>query len=369
MKLTPSRLAVARQRRRMSYVGLAELLNVTPRTVARWEKGEVSPDESMVLQLAAILDFPEAFLYGDDIDELPADAVSFRARTKTSAALKSSAISAGRMATKISTWLDENFRLPEPNVPTLAGYPPELAAETLRARWGLGNSPIASMTDLLEANGVRVFSLAMDVQEVDAFSFYRNRRPFVLVNTNKTGERQRFDLAHELAHLVIHCEHEKVNSSREAEHQANQFASAFLMPREDLIALPLWYADVGRIIKAKQRWKVSAMALTHRLRNLEMLTDWGYRDACVLLSQAGYRRGEPSGAITPETSQVLGKVFASIRARDGSLLVMAEALGVDIEEFNSFVFGLAPIALPGLGKGGTPTGRLRLVQDLLSSEH
>ncbi|WP_261371327.1 ImmA/IrrE family metallo-endopeptidase [Yersinia frederiksenii] len=60
------------------------------------------------------------------------------------------------------------------------------------------------MVHLIEPKGVKVFSLAENCVEVDAFSFWTNRKPFVLLNTIKTSERSRFDATHQLGHLVLH---------------------------------------------------------------------------------------------------------------------------------------------------------------------
>jgi hypothetical protein len=62
----------------------------------------------------------------------------------------------------------------------------------------------------------------------------------------------------------------------------------------------------------EDRQKVSAMALTHRLDELSLLTEWGYRTACVNLSRLGYRSGEPVG-IPHESSQLLAKVLRVLR--------------------------------------------------------
>jgi len=134
------------------------------------------------------------------------------------------------------------------------------------------------------------------------------------------------------------------------------------MPRSDVIAHPLWYADIEQILQAKGRWRVAAMALTHRLKELGMLTEWGYRDACVLLSQAGYRRGEPRTPIVPETSQVLGKVFQSLRERGMAAHQVAADLSLTSEELGCYLFGLVPTAIIGEGLGGGVRGALRLVR-------
>jgi len=359
-QFTPSQLTLARQRRGLTLAALARKLNVTSRTVTRWESAESQPPEEALADLSRQLAFPRSFFVAPDVEDVPVGAVSFRALSKTTAGMRHSAISAGRLAVTVATWIDGNFRLPSPNIPTLTGYEPELAATAVRERWGLGTEPIGNLVHLLEANGVRLFSLAPDLSSVDAFSFYSQGRPFALVNTSKTGERQRFDLAHELGHLVMHGEHQ-VTSSREAEQQAQRFAGAFLMPRDDVMAQPLWHADAERIVRAKSRWKVAAMALTHRLRELDMLSEWGYRDACVMLSQAGFRKAEPRNPIVPESSQVLGKVFRSLRERGVTGRGMAAELHLTEDELQQHVFGLVPLPLTGEGLGGGTKADLRLV--------
>jgi hypothetical protein len=41
----------------------------------------------------------------------------------------------------------------------------------VRQAWGLGELPIKNMVHLLESKGVRVYSLAIDAVEVDAFVY------------------------------------------------------------------------------------------------------------------------------------------------------------------------------------------------------
>ena len=131
----------------------------------------------------------------------------------------------------------------------------------MRARWGLGEKPIASVLHLVEAHGVRVYSLTEDNAQLDAYSLYWRTQPFIFLSTVKSGERGRFDAAHELGHLVLHGEHQTPHGP-DAELQANRFAAAFLMPRASVLAAGL--RDPGRRphSRAKRTWNVAAMALT-----------------------------------------------------------------------------------------------------------
>ena len=114
------------------------------------------------------------------------------------------------------------------------GTDPETAAEIVRQEWGLGTKPIPNLLHLMEAKGVRVFSLAQECREVDAFSLWR-KQPFVFLNTQKSAEHSRFDAAHELGHLVMHWHHE-LPQGKQVEREANDFAGALLMPASGILA-------------------------------------------------------------------------------------------------------------------------------------
>lgn len=360
MSLTASRLALARKRRGMTMVKLAADAGVTTRSLSAYESGRQQPSAATMRSLADALDLPVAFLEAPEIDEIPPDAASFRALSKMTASQRDSACSAGRIAFCINDWIAGRFRLPAPDVPSLPELGPETAAEVVRARWGLGLRPVPNMIHLLESRGVRVFSLAGECAEVDAFSLYWHGTPFCFLNTMKSGERGRFDAAHELGHLVLHTGH-RVPHGPEPEQEANRFAAAFLMPAADVIAARLNNATTEEILAAKQQWNVSAMALTHRLHELGLLTEWGYRTACVNLSRLGYKTGEPGG-IQRETSQLLAKVLRALRDDGIAPAQIAADLAIPLTELNSHLFGLVPTAIPGGAMPSqTPKPELRIV--------
>ncbi|MFC5820666.1 helix-turn-helix domain-containing protein [Nonomuraea harbinensis] len=367
--ITPSRLKVARKRRGMTLVRLEQITGITTRTLSEYENGrarerQVAP--AVIDALAEALEVPPAFLTAAEVEEIPLEAVSFRAPSKLTAGQRDTALAAARIAIMINEWIEEQFRLPSPDVPTLPGKDPEWSAERVRGQWGLGVAPISNLVHLLEAHGVRVFSLAEECLEVDAFSFYWKRTPYVILNTRKSGERGRFDAAHELGHLVLHPEHE-IPHGKEAEQQAQRFASAFLMPEQAVLAQRLNNATVDKVLAAKSIWKVSAMALTYRLHELDLVTEWGYRSLATNLSRMGYRR-EEIGGIPRESSQLLSKVVAALREEGITPQRIAKDLHISMHELSDQVFGLTPATLvkpassPGEFRPSPPTPpALRLV--------
>lgn len=358
---TPERLVVARKRRRLTLRALARISGVSEQSITAFENGRRTPTPETLQALADSLGYPAGFFSGPPLVEMQPDAVSFRAPSKMSALERDSALSSGAIAALFNEWIESKFRLPRANVPTYPHLAPEEAAERLRALWGMGEDPAPNMVHLLESNGVRVFSLAPDCLDADAFSTIKDGTPYVFLNTRKTGERGRFDAAHELGHLVLHCEH-RIPHGRDAESEANDFASAFLMPRSGVLAQQLLNASTERILSAKRRWGVSAMALTYRLRKLNLLTEWRYSQAMKALSRMGYRNSEPDSSMIRESSQLLSKVFSVLRSQGISPFDVSRDLNISPEELNNHVFGLVPTALDGGNRKSSRQGsHLRLV--------
>ena len=355
-QLNPTRLDLARRRRGTKKTELAAAIGVTPRMLNQYERGGTEASDHVIEKMAEVLGFPVDFLTGEDIEEPDPEGVSFRSLKSMTAAQQHQAIGSASLAVVFDDWITEQFDRPGPDIPRYdsTSADPELAAAGVREAWGIGERRITNVVHLLERHGVRVFSLVEDCRAVDAFSFWRRGRPYVFVNTVKTAEHGRMDCAHELGHLVLHSHGGP--RGRIAEDDAQAFAAAFLMPTRDILATMRRGATVKQILRAKVRWGVSAMALTHRLRRLELLTEWEARRAYMQLGRLGYRESEPNGAVR-ETSQVLDKVFTSLRDEGWTRKTVGNKLGIPPDDVNRFTFGLlltngggqeAPAARPTL---------------------
>lgn len=339
------RLSLARKRRRLTAKGLAETTGLSAMTITRLEKGENQPDSETVSRIAFALQFPESFFYADDPEELVTDAVSFRSLSKMSAKERDAAISAGSLGLQLNDWVEARFALPMPNLLDLSyETDPETAAKALREHWGLGERPIGNIIGLLETHGVRMFSLSENTKTVDAFSFWRDQKPYVFLNNFKTAEHSIFDTAHELGHLILHRHGGPRENSRQVEREANAFASAFLMPANDVRARMPRFIDVSTIIKGKARWRVSAMAMAFRLHALGRLTDWQYKTLCVDLGRQGYRTAEPIG-IERETSLVWKQILSQLWHERTSKNEVARALSIPLDELEGLIWGLTGSAL------------------------
>lgn len=338
-----SRLKVARQRAALTRKELALRIGVEPRAVTGFESDQYMPNPENLARIARATGFPIKFFEEDDIELLDAAGVSFRSMTKMTAKQRDAAVAAGSIAFVLNDWVDKNFDLVAPDLPDYGGATPEAAAQSLRQYWGLGQLPIKNMIHLLESKGVRVFSLSENCVEVDAYSVWRGVRPFVFLNMVKSGERRRFDAAHELAHLVMH-RHAAPNGV-EAEKEAHAFAGAFLMPSASIKAIGRIVPTLDHILQIKRKWIVSAAAMIMRLHELGLLTYYHYNRLYVELSRRGYRTAEPF-SIKPETSQVWQKVFAFLRKEGKGIQFVADKLSLPADEIVKLVFGLVTIGLP-----------------------
>lgn len=339
--LNPARLEFARTRRKWTKAKLAEAIGVQSRSIQGYESGEYAPEPDRLALISKLLAFPVDFFYGDDLPKISEHTASFRSMSKMSAALKVSALGAGSLAFVLNSWIESRFNLPVANLPDLSDLSPEDAAATLRRMWGLGEASISNMIHLLESKGVRVYSLAIEAREVDAFSAWYNNTPFVFLNTFKSAEHSRFDVGHELGHLVRDSHsmlHGKAHSP-EMEREANAFASAFLMPRDSVVAHKSNLPTVPQLIELKGFFGVSLAALAYRMNQLGLLTEWTYRSLCIDIAKKGYRTKEPK-PMRQETSQMLAKVFEVLRSENIKKSDIASELFLLVEDLDNLTFGL-----------------------------
>ncbi len=342
----PRRLSLARMRRRLTARALAEKTGLAELTISRLEKGTNLPDDATLDKLVDALGFPREFFLDNDPEEIDTGAVSFRSFTKMSAKERDAAISAGSLGLQLSAWVEERFQLPEPSLIDLSyEADPEAAAASLKQYWGLGERPIPNLLALLETKGVRIFSLSENTASVNAFSFWRDNKPYIFLNNFKTAESSIFDCAHELGHLVMH-KHGDPKETRAAEREANNFASAFLMPGKDVRAQVRRPITIQVILEAKFRWRVSAMALAYRLNSLRLLSEWQYKSLIMELGKRGYRSGEPR-SIERESSAIWRKVLTHLWTERTTKNDIAKSLHLPLDELEGLIWNLAgPDARP-----------------------
>lgn len=295
-----SRLTVARQLAGLRKSQLAERIGKSASAVAAWESGAKRPTSANVAQLAVGLSVEPGFFSARPADLASGTSVPhFRSVRSTTQLVRDQASAYGQIAVDVASAFERHVEFPEVDIPAFpvdgpAGDPEE-AANLVRGRWALGPGPVRHVVRLLENHGVLVVFSPPQTSAVDAYSFDCPLRPVVVLNPVKRDYyRQRFDVAHELGHLVMHGDAEP--GGRVVEDQANKFAAQLLMPA-DAVAPELPTAMNGQawvaLARLKEQWGVSIQALLYRARHLGQLSDVSYRNAMATLTGRGWRRDEP----------------------------------------------------------------------------
>lgn len=336
----PSRLAVARRIRGLYQKELAQRLDVSEQYISQLERGKRdNPSDELVEKMSFVLRFPIGFFSGSHIELMGKEVPSFRARRSMTAKVRDAALARNEIAAHIiSSDLNSRFNLPETDIPDLAEVP-EVAAQLLRDAWRLGEGPIHNMVHLLESKGVEVYWLNEEAPDMDALSFWRDGQPFVFLNANKDkGDRSRFDVAHELGHLVLHRHKESLQGA-EIEKEANVFAGSFLLPAQQFRAEAPNRPDCATLIRLKKRWKVSIGSMVVRSHQLGIYSDWQYRHAYTQISKKGWRKDEPVD-IPREQSRLHMLIFEQLENKDISPSAYARSLQLRTDD----LLELMPVA-------------------------
>jgi len=318
-KIIPERLKEARIARGYSMAELAKIIEVTPQTISQYESGKITPSWDVLRKIINVLDFPLSYFtkrYDDDSAE--EDTIFFRSLRSTSKKSRSMSEKKIKWSVRFYNFLDKFVSFPSLDIPNwneilkndLSDETLEYLATELRKYWGLGLGPISNLTLLLEKKGFLINRLKLNQDKIDAFSTWMSGRPFIFLCSDKNSSvRSRFDLAHELTHMIIHKNVKKndlqnASKLREIERQANYFAGAFLLPRESFGA-EVMSSSLDHFITLKKRWKVSIAAMITRCEQLKILSDNQIIYLNKQLSLRGMRKREPlDDEIRPETPEV-----------------------------------------------------------------
>lgn len=163
-------------------------------------------------------------------------------------------------------------------------------ADSVRSQFELGDGPVANMTLVVERLGIRVRFADLESEKIDAVNGMILSRPYILLNSRRLSSvRIRFNMAHELGHVLLHSHYPKNvidNSSNKKtiENEANHFAGALLMPDYG-ISLDMISTNINYLIELKKHWKVAIQALIYRGNELGLISE----SQALFLRQTIYR--------------------------------------------------------------------------------
>lgn len=354
-----ARLTIARHLAGMRKSDLAQAVAKSPSAVTGWESGAKRPSGATVAELALRLGVePAFFTVAAGPVAAPTGPPHFRSLRSTSQLARDQALAYGQLAFDIAAGLERYVEFPVVDLPTVPvdtedpdSHGPGQAARLVREQWGLGQVPIRHLLRATENHGVLVVFSPPKGSTVDAYSFDTHQRPIVVLNPLKRDYyRQRFDLAHELGHLIMHADAEP--GGRIVEDQAHRFASELLMPASSLEPVLPRSMNAGAwtsLAKLKEQWGVSMQALLYRARSLGLMSDVSYRNAMTTVSARGWRRSEPGQIRVLEQPSLLPKAVELLRDEGVDPAVLASECRAPLD-----LFSTVTSRLPILPEGDAP---------------
>lgn len=309
------RLQQARKRAALSLRALAKRVQLSHAAIKKYEDGHAAPSPDKLLQLAKELDVP--LEYFSRPLNVSLHTIKFRKRKNLSQA--SIAAIKATVTEQIEQRLELENLFPIYPLPRFA-LPPKMPknihnleaaeqlAERLREFWQLGLGPLHGLIDTVEAKGVRVFLVDSDVSHFDGLATTVFAEPIIVISSKWPGCRQRFTIAHELAHSLLL---ERLDPSLDEELACNRFAGAFLLPKEAALQL---FGKTRHLIEwqelafVKKRFQMSMGAICHRLLDLQIIEAATYKSLTQHMRKKGWHLKEPGEEIPPEKSHAIAQL-------------------------------------------------------------
>ena len=202
-------------------------------------------------------------------------------------------------------------------------------------RWiGLGFGPVLDVPELAEMQlGIRVYQYPLESNISGLFVRHQAAGACMMLNANHPKSRIQFSAAHELGHLV--ADDREVaevlwatgHPSSPIEQYANQFATAFLMPRR-IVRQRFFDVTDGQthltrrhIIILAHLFHVSREALVRRLEELKLVQpgawDWFQENGGITDKQAEQVTGKSfSKPVSTWTEWPLGSIRLTLLAQE-----------------------------------------------------
>lgn len=320
---------------------------VSAQAIGKYERDEMMPGSDVLIALSKALGVSPEYLLSQR--EIELSGIDFRkaqhALSKDERAVEAAVLDQMERYLELEELVpgsEQQWGLPANKAFSIATVEDaEQAAEALREAWELGIDPIPMMAELLEEKGIKV--VALDLPEAVSGSKAMVQRPelpelpVIVVNQNHNGERQRFTLAHELAHLVI----KPIGlSEAEEEKAADRFAGAFLMAKvmmERLLGRHRKSISLGELAEVKKLFQVSIASLVVRCAQLGIINKATYVKLFGQIKALGWnslKSNEPN-TLKPEVPQRMERLCLRAVA-EGAISEprAAELLRVSVRELD-----------------------------------
>jgi len=273
-----------------TQVQFAGMVGISQAALSALENGtKPTIPENALLAIAEHTGFPPEFF--ERPPHRPIDDVQFRARLTFKAADRNQAMACANLVHETYDLMGEKVKVPEIRIQRAQGDP-RRAAQEFRAVLGLPAGPVSNLTTPLERAGITLLTLPVGGKKHDAFSAWQSgddgSYPLIVTFAGTPGDRLRWNLAHEIAHLLLH----HGGSGQEIEREADAFASELLTPIKAMAVEIPARPRLAALYAMKMRWGVSVQSLIRRAREVGRITDEQYMSLFRQVSARGERMSE-----------------------------------------------------------------------------
>ena len=294
-----------RIRNGFSLRSLADILCISHTAISKIEKGDLMPSSEILIKISKAFNVKVSELFKEPQKELEIKEINYRKSSKFT--LKNKGIVEEITKEKLQKYLEVEDIIPYKKNNNISIEQLYFTINSLdeieenvvivRDKLKLGLDPISNMINLLEALGIIVIFIDT-IKGFDGKEGLVNNKPLIIVANDKPGDRQRYNLAHELGHLIVKFD------NLDPEQVANYFAGAFLIPRESLLN------DLGEKRKKlslfelenlKRKYKVSMQSIIFRAHQLGIINEYEKTRLFKQFSMLGYRKNEPVNIEKEET--------------------------------------------------------------------
>lgn len=372
LRINGKRLKEARLFNHLTMSALADQIGVSKQAISKYEHNKIEISSAVFQKIVQVLNFPLYFF--TDFEKVPYqdDGTFYRSRLTATQSEKQPSKTYKKAAAYLRDYFENYIDFPELDTKLELEESPENAANELRRIWNLDDQPISDIVDLMERHGLIIVNVDFNSNKIDARSGYveigEKQYYIVLVNGKKQNFfRDQFTLAHELGHYAMHAKlyHPQEDlmgqDYRNIENEANQFASAFLMPKESFESdlTKNGFINIDTFINLKSKWNVSIAAMVHRAHDLQLIDDKEYIKLQKQISYRGWRTKEiMDDEKIMSKPKALNQAFELLEEHDvvhpkdlndklremyGIVFpneILSQTLGIDLDKFRSSIVHL-----------------------------
>ncbi len=341
------RIIIARESRELTQKDLASATGISQSQISKFEQDSRELTEIDLEKISKVLNYPVSFFdkkidtHNVHLDFRKGKLPSGKVQRKITAIVNRTRYELNNLLTEIES---DSLIVPE----NIFAQSPIEAAKLLRKFWKIPKGPIHNLMEEVEDKSIILMPMKFPEQEkfTACALDLNNSTPLVIFNSTHPIDRIRFSIAHELGHIFLHHHGEQdldfsvpfEFNQKVKEEQANEFASEFLMP-EDEIRKDLTGLTIDRLQHLKFKWKVSMAALVERARRLNIITPEKYINFRKEFSFRRWLIHEPNHLPLEEPFN-LKQIIKSYQLDLGfSIPELAERVGLSEKEFTSTYLG------------------------------